>query len=315
MALTAIHNATVPRRHRATKCTYARKGTNERVKASTKRRMQPKFAVVQCQAGVPVRDAAHKSAVKPVALPRTLYRPQYQPISQDALKAVLPQCEDISPAFVQEQLSANGAQMWNTVRSTRVAMPAGAQVPQELPVVVNDASASAPTHIMAVHGPAASNGVRPVMLYPAHATVLAAHCARLPAFTPSPTDVVPETVPASMTMPVRRLSLPAPHMFGTVLQYLYEKDAEAVLQSFLPVALPNLEETAEFPMVALANAIAGLESPQALLKECIHRVHGLWLDVCALGIHDMALYATMDLAWDTLLMALAFSTRETTCAL
>ncbi|KAL1737702.1 hypothetical protein HDZ31DRAFT_51920 [Schizophyllum fasciatum] len=204
--------------------------------------------------------------------------------------------------------------MWNVVCSTRVAMPAGA-IPQELSAVVNDASCSAPTHVMAIHGPPAPNGNRPVMLYPAHATVLAAHCARLPAFEPSSTDFVPETVPASMSMPIRRVSLPSPHMFGPLLQYLYQKDAATLLQSLLPVTVPDVSQTANFPTMALASALAGSNSPQMLVNDYIHRTHGLWLDVCALGIHDEALYATMDLAWETLLTALALSTRaqETKC--
>ncbi|TRM61554.1 CLP1-like protein [Schizophyllum amplum] len=301
MALHSILNATEPRRTRASKlnkCTHTHKSTSDRIRVSTKRRTQPKVV----QAAAPVK------ATKPIALPRTLHRPEFQHVSRDALSAVLPQCDGVNAAFVRAHLENYGAHMWNVVSSTRFVLPTSTQLPEEVPITVNNASASAPTHVMAIHGPPAANGVRPVSLYPAHAVVLAAHCARLPAFSPSQAEIVPEAVPAQMTVPVRGVSLPSPPMFGTLLKYLYEKDATALLATLLPVALPNLAECEDFPRESLARMLATTYSSQQLLSDHIHRVHGLWLDVCALGVHDMVLYATMDLAWETLLEALAIST-------
>ena len=61
-------------------------------------------------------------------------------------------------------------------------------------------------------------------------------------------------------------------------------------------------------LAAYARAIGTKYAPSALIAH-VGRVHGLWQNVCALGVSDDALWATMQLAWQVLLAAIAVATR------
>lgn len=52
--------------------------------------------------------------------------------------------------------------------------------------------------------------------------------------------------------------------------------------------------------------LAGMYTPPALLYQAM-AVHGLWQNVCALGIFDDELWDMMDLAWEVMLSAVAIA--------
>ncbi|KAL1699925.1 hypothetical protein EV121DRAFT_295709 [Schizophyllum commune] len=244
----------------------------------------------------------------PIQLPRELRRPTFPPVSPQALRAV---GEVTNAPFVRNALDQLGPRMLQVVRSVRVPCAPASQIPRELAVIVNDRAASAPTHMLAIHGPPPANGApRKVQLLPAHSAVLAAHCARLPPFAPARENLI-STVPAALALPVRAISLPVPAQFPLLLGYLYVRDADGLLRTLLPEPVPSLseeEEAAEFPHAAYARAIGTKYTPSALIAH-VGRVHGLWQNVCALGVSDDALWATMQLAWQVLLAAIAVATR------
>jgi hypothetical protein len=175
------------------------------------------------------------------------------------------------------------------------------RLPDELEILVNNI-AQPPTHLMAVYG-SKKTLAKPtaVKLYPVHAIVFAANCARLPTLK-RPAPHRSQTVQAR----VQRLCLPAPRLFPHVSTFLYTKQASILFsEPFLPrVFNPSRYTPAEFA------AELGLKcSSQALIKH-IATVHGFWQNVCALGIFDQDLWIAMDLVWHILLAALAFSTQS-----
>lgn len=190
-------------------------------------------------------------------------------------------------------------------------------LPKELSIVVHDISFAAPSHMFAVYGPPAQKGSterRKVTLYPAHSLIFAAYCSKLPPFPPSGfEDTSQQSAPQELNVPVRPLCLPSPQTYPCLSSFLYTKRTDALLQSLVPCQLPTAliqrQEEVSLPssLVTFATRLAGTYTTQALLQH-IMTVHGLWQNVCALGIFDDSLWETIDLAWQILLTAIAIGT-------
>ncbi|KAJ3925527.1 MAG: hypothetical protein NXY57DRAFT_1068862, partial [Lentinula lateritia] len=202
-----------------------------------------------------------------------------------------------------------------------------AKLPKELAVVVNDLTATDyPKNMLAVYAPvpkkpenAPASRVPPrtdVKMYPVHSLFMAAHCAKLGAFPPSPIAAV-ESFPASdeprtVTYPVRPLCLPSPSTFPSLLHYFYLHRSEVLFKAFLPSDFStdfvkncmNEEEIMFF-----ATHIRKTFNLNVILKhtEVIHRV---WQNACALRAFDNGLWMAIDLAYEVIINALAIGTRN-----
>lgn len=192
--------------------------------------------------------------------------------------------------------------------------PVKDSLPKELAILVHDLSSDLPTHMLAIYGRRAAGSTAPqkVTLFPVHSIILASHCAKLPEFSiPSPSssgsDIV-DTVPRRITVPILPLRIPYPNGFPALSAYLYTKDTKPLLASILPPAprIPATIETDRSQISLYANMLAGMYTPPALLYQAM-AVHGLWQNVCALGIFDDELWDMMDLAWEVMLSAVAIA--------
>ena len=172
------------------------------------------------------------------------------------------------------------------------------RLPRELRVVVNDLSGEAPTHLVAVY----SRPAMRVSLHPAHALVLAVHCAHLP-LLPKTTSPEPTEVGGTRTLPVIPLCLPSPSTFPILIHYLYTKRADQLLASLLPMPPRDAAQS----LSQLSQMFAATFTVQALLSHAA-KVHGLWSNVAALGVFDEKLFRAIELVWELVLGALAIST-------
>ena len=163
--------------------------------------------------------------------------------------------------------------------------------------MINDISSDAPTHLLALHAKPATR----VSLFPVHAIILAAHCARLPPF-PQSASRTPAEAGSKITLPIMTFSIPNPETFPIILHYLYTKRVDRLSSALLPLPLQDGKSIDE-----LSQTYSSTFTVQALLSHAA-RVRGLWRNVAALGIFDGKLCDVMEIAWDVLLKALAVST-------
>ena len=173
----------------------------------------------------------------------------------------------------------------------------GERLPRKLDVVINDVSSEAPTHLLAVH----TKPTTRVSLFPVHAIVLAAHCARLPPF-PQSGSRTPAEAGSKISLPVTPFCLPNPETFSIILYYLYTKRVDRLFSALLPLPLQGRKSIDQ-----LSRTYSSTFTVQALLSHAA-KVHGLWSNVAALGIFDGRLWQVIEVAWEVLLKALAVST-------
>ncbi|KAI0059984.1 hypothetical protein BV25DRAFT_1808084 [Artomyces pyxidatus] len=249
-----------------------------------------------------------------VTLPRHLAHPETKEISKDVLRAVEPALADVPLEYIHGILHEAGPSMLQVLSSVTAA-PAKDSLPKELSIVVKDISAEMPTHMMAVYSRLPTQLTRRrVTLYPVHNVMLASHCANLPSL-PDSHPIIPETPGSSITVPVVPLCIPSPQTYPHLSAYLYIKRADILLSQLLPcppppaVATPpdDSESAQKDAIMTFAGKLAATYTPHALLQYAM-RVNGLWRNACALGIFDDGLWATMDLAWEIVLCALAIAT-------
>jgi hypothetical protein len=251
-----------------------------------------------------------------VQLPRTRSRPKFTDPARDAIIAASPDCADVPPEYIRRGLRQNPGPMLcgaNTL-SLPPSLPRS-QLTATLKASLRASSGEPayPTHILAISSAksSAAPNAEQVHLFPVHAIVLAANCARLPALPPSN----PSPSSSSVTLPVLPLSLPSPAAFHVVHQYLYTHRLDAVMTSLgFPSSAFNQNLTHQ-------NVLSALQSPDTLhqlaLLLCQHtgsnlgkltgltaRVKDLWQDMVSLGLYENELWDTLDLAWEILLGAL-----------
>jgi hypothetical protein len=167
--------------------------------------------------------------------------------------------------------------------------------------------------MMAIYGPPPkknSTEKRKITLYPVHSIVLAAYCSKLPAFSPTSAEVTSVSLGQNLkdvTIPIRPICLPSPQTYPQLSSFLYTKRTDALLASMMPCLPPTTLEDEPSQIPTFATKLAGTYTIQALLQHTMF-VHGLWQNVCALGIFDESLWETIDLAWQVLLTAIAIGT-------
>ena len=206
--------------------------------------------------------------------------------------------------------------MWRTLTSMSVvALPQRRGLPQNVDLVVNDMEGELPTHCLAIWSLDRQQGAKDlekplsVKLYPVHGSVLAVNAAHLPVL-PTGTPPAPRTRGSRMEVPVISLAVPAPQAFNPLFRYLYTKDCVALFASIFPAGtLPPIETTPRLRMLAGAMNLAKV-LPRSVLFRIVSGITGLWRNACFLGVFDDPLWATMDLAWEITLCALALSQPE-----
>ncbi|KAF5345849.1 hypothetical protein D9756_011213 [Leucocoprinus leucothites] len=254
------------------------------------------------------------SSSKLVEFPLYLGRPEYVEVPKSSIEAIDPELAKTDVHYVRDTLMATtmGPSMYPVLRrytaKDKDALSKGT-LPREISIIVDDMTSILPTHMMAVHGPRPKNAPEArtkVMLYPVHSLILAAHCAKLPAFPVSSTDLTPQatTTTREIKLPVRPLFLHSPKTFPILLEYFYLKRPEVLLRHLVPMSLPTtlIEQTDHHESVA--RVLGTALSVQGLIQQ-ITVVHGIWQNVCALGVFDDELWSVIDFAWKLLLMSLA----------
>ncbi|VDB87181.1 unnamed protein product [Peniophora sp. CBMAI 1063] len=247
-----------------------------------------------------------------INLPRHLAHPITKFPLANALRA-----QGVDPRvnlnYTRNILRSVGPQMWRTLTSMAVRAAERRQgMPQKVDLVVNNCEGEMPSHCLAIWSldrqlspPQLDNNIN-VTLYPVHGSVLAVNAAHLPVLVPG-TPAAPRTPGSRMEVPVVSLALPAPHMFNPLLRYMYTKDHNALFASMFPAgALPPIGETPRERMLAGATSLAQMV-PREVLFRMASCITGFWRNVCFIGVFDDALWATMDLAWEIILSALAMS--------
>ncbi|KAF8488125.1 hypothetical protein JB92DRAFT_1450177 [Gautieria morchelliformis] len=234
-----------------------------------------------------------------IQLPRTLGRPAFKAIPAGILEAVDADLQGVALEYLHQKLQRFGPQLLAVAAST-TADPPRDRLPRELQVIVHDITADAPSHLFAV----CSQPPTRISLHPAHALVLASHCANFPALPYSKPTVAP-AVGSTLTLPVVPLALPNPETFPILMHYLYTKRGDHLLAALLPMASRDATQT--FDQLQLSTEYAAAFTVQALLARAAI-VHGLWSNVAALGVFDAKLWRGIEVVWAVLLDTLAIST-------
>ncbi|KAL0576109.1 hypothetical protein V5O48_005856 [Marasmius crinis-equi] len=340
-----------PHKNRFDPISRRRRGIQSKYNLAQAKRRSEKKAVrvnVACPAtktvDIQMADGETKPVTKPagrvnvpVQLPRALGQPSYVEVNPESLRAAFGShsfSPDIPAEFIRDQYEENGMSLLKTVSTISADVPKD-KLPTEVDVLIHDnAARDLPTHMLAVYG---AEKVTPpkkmeIKLYPIHAPLMAAYCAKLPAFGPSPITEgpVPEPTtngtPRKVTLPVRNLRLPHPKTFAYLSQYMYTHRAEILYNAFLPfpptkcaqafhAAGAKLSED-DTPLsffthpqstqhqIEVATELAATYTAHRLL-ESVAVVHGTWMNACALGVFDEKLWTVIDGCWEVLLRALA----------
>ncbi|KAJ7700376.1 hypothetical protein B0H17DRAFT_1157889 [Mycena rosella] len=263
-------------------------------------------------------SARRYDAPAPVQLPRTLARPQFTDVSRDALAAAAPELASVPAEFIRHGLRAKAPQMQAGIAALAPShLPASlprAHLPQALtiPLRASAHAASYPTHALAItpsaKGPGAADA--PHAIFPIHAVVLAAHCAKLPRL---PHAARPAR--STATLLLQPLTLPSPQAFALLHAFMYTHRLAPLLAALLPLPPAFLEPlthasllaalesgSARHALAAHLCAAAGANL-SALMAHAAH-VKELWQDMVALGMYDAELWDALDLAWEVVLGAL-----------
>lgn len=252
----------------------------------------------------------------PVQLPRNLSRPKFTDSSRDAIAAASPDLADVPPEYIRRGLRQN--QQPNLSGINAISLPPSLPRSQltssslKVPLRASSSEPSYPTHILAVSPAKSTSSSDHVFLFPVHALTLAANCARLPVLPPSNPIPSPN---GNLTLPVLPLSLPSPAAFAVIHSYLYTHRLDAVMSALGFPSSAFMQNLTHQAVLATLQSPDTLHQLSALL--CQHtggnlgkltgltvRVKDLWQDIVSLGIHELELWDTLDLAWEILLGAL-----------
>jgi hypothetical protein len=181
-------------------------------------------------------------------------------------------------------------------------------LPTEINVLVNDSTIIYPTHILAVtniHQPA---NRRKINLYPVHSFVLAAQCAKMPLFPPTPA-VSTDGSPQVLKLPVFVVTIPHPPSFTSLLVYLYCKNPVKLAKDLMPLPPPATLFEDHSQVIPYATKLAVTFTDVVLLRFA-SLVHGVWQNACAFAIDDETLWTAIDTLWEVFISALRMSTGQ-----
>ncbi|KAG8905540.1 hypothetical protein FRB99_008739 [Tulasnella sp. 403] len=239
-------------------------------------------------------------------LPTSLPRPKNFPqVTSQALMALDPSMEPVKLPYLKGVLQARCDAMLRGLAAvdanTAQLPPSG--LPQAIRLHINQTvGAQYPSHLLCVIDDKTSRG----QLYPIHAVVFVAHCARFPKLPP-PAAPSPDSS-TSIVFPVASIRISHPESFPLLFDYLYTKQFTRFVSSLVPLspsAMPPQDDTLN-PMQRLDKIVDALASTctSAALLERLRFMHGLWTNVCQLGISEDGVWRVMNTAWSVLLKAL-----------
>ncbi|KAF7329085.1 hypothetical protein MKEN_00169000 [Mycena kentingensis (nom. inval.)] len=262
-----------------------------------------------------------------VQLPRTLERPVCPKVARAALLAASPDLGFLPVEDIRKDIRHNYNRL-DVGRSSFVrSIPAGlprsqlppymtvpAARPRKLLVPLNAPPVEPiqPTHLLAIGNTNPSTLEDVHLLFPIHAAVLAAECAKLPPLPPS----APAPVNGMLHLPVLPLALPSAPGFSILLGYLYHHNPGMVLNTVLPLShefiqqmqsVKALRATINSPterhyMAQHLGRVTGW-SMQTLMKHMGH-IKELWQDMVALGIDEDGIWETVEFGYEIVLAAL-----------
>ena len=179
-------------------------------------------------------------------------------------------------------------------------------LPKELTVLAHDLSSQMPTHLFAVYDKS-ENGARTSMsLFPAHNIILSSYCANMPPLSLSPASP-PLEKGGPIQLPVVPMALPHPQSYGHIQRYLYTKDRINFFMSMLPSIPPQaVFKGASSATVHYAKDLATTFSMPRILA-LLRNAHGVYRNMCTLGIQEDIMWGLLNVAWEVLLTALALS--------
>jgi hypothetical protein len=187
--------------------------------------------------------------------------------------------------------------------------PPKRQLPKEMNIKLNDKVAAAcPTHMLAVYSHTPTLRSEPpqprrVTLYPAHSLVFSSHCVNLPPLSPHCSSTPPN--PGTVNLPVVPLGLPSSDTFPILQSYMYTKRADTLSASLLPTMpeprWPGRPGTRMSDIIQEQADYLGNEYDIPTLLRHAMIINGLWRNACALGVYDDKLWATIDIAWGSVI--------------
>lgn len=147
-------------------------------------------------------------------------------------------------------------------------------------------------------------------MIPIHSLVLASQCARLPELR---TPNIP--VSHTLTLPVIPMAVPSPAAFTVLRSFMYDHRLDNVLKALFPLPaefLTNLSHSTVRAAMTSGQALHQLSlylcdnSGHNLQTLTMHTSHvkDLWQDMVALGLFDVELWDTLDLAWEIVIGAM-----------
>ncbi|KAL7413160.1 hypothetical protein BDY24DRAFT_351995 [Mrakia frigida] len=155
-----------------------------------------------------------------------------------------------------------------------------------------------PNYVLAIRptptGPNGSSSGSGSIL-PIHDIIYRTFCAHLPPIPPRAHDL-PENA-----LPIISITLPSPGTLPTLNTYLYTQRPDILLSTLL--ALPSQAGTSR-TRADLTNQLASVLNVPELMQR-ISLVHGVWGNVCALGVADALLWKALDTSWEILVGAVA----------
>ncbi|KAG8882761.1 hypothetical protein FRB97_007800 [Tulasnella sp. 331] len=254
----------------------------------------------------------------PVTLPRPIDMPM---VTNEMLIALDPDLDGVALPFVKDALQNRREAMLRGIASVDTSNMVIPPSPTNLKVHMLSSYPNQfvvyPTHLICV---SPLNGTGGGVVYPVNALVLVAHCARLPTL-PASASLQPD-VSNHLTMPVVPIRLPHPPSFAKLFDYLYTKHFGRLCASLCPIPTESLAAITELTTNAqarergelLAKIVETIRDTYevAALLEKMKFIHGLWSNVCELGIAEEGIWKCMNLAWQVLMKALTAKPRVET---
>ncbi|KAJ6573000.1 hypothetical protein DFH09DRAFT_1277166 [Mycena vulgaris] len=235
-----------------------------------------------------------------LSLPRARARPPFTDIARDALLAAAPELSNVAAEFVRHGLRAKAR------RRPPVSQP---WRPPHLPPALTPPCRDS-------KGKKGEGSATRRTVFPVHAVVLAAYCAKIPRLLPSAPSAASRT--ASAMLPVLPLTLlprtPSPSSMPSCTPTA--SPPPFYPPPLLPLAPPRTrtpalartERSSPTPPSARPSPPCPSSPPRlAPLRRLLLQPEELCKDMVALGVYDPELWNALDLAWEVVLGALDLS--------
>ncbi|KAI0922810.1 hypothetical protein AcW1_002627 [Taiwanofungus camphoratus] len=267
-------------------------------------------------------------------LPPKLIKPKIPQVEPSTIGNLEKELKDVPLDYVRKALVVWGSRMLGVFKTVYCEPPKTA-MPKQVGVLMSDGGlASCPTHVVAVSqyaSPPSSPSARisqvashrrETTLYPVHAVVLAAHCARLPPFPESNPRVklLKEGSPtisaaSACRLPCVTICLPDHDTYGMLQQYLYTLNTGHLIFAMLALVERNMQLGPEVRLVECAKVLNEWAATReevviAFSRELVARanlltvcqfarvVEGVYRNAIALGVSEEGLWTMIDFAWD-----------------